>query len=141
MKGLILLLAVALAGCATPKKSAFVEPPGWNPQPLGPVRNTFAEIVERGRREQAAQAEAAAAAREEFIATHPELTERQRELIRTSRYALGWSREMVRASMGEPQRISQTVSAFGRLETWSYRSGIQLLQFLNGSLTSFHLDQ
>ena len=95
----------------------------------------------RFRKERAAQAEALTATRQSYLASHPELSPRDRELLQQGSYAIGWPRERVRASIGEPQRISESVSAAGRVETWSYRSGIELLQFVNGALASFHVER
>lgn len=141
MKALISILALLLAGCAAPNRNAFKEPPGWNPQPLASYQNPFAAIAERGRLERAAQSEAMSAAREDYVAAHPELSARDRELVQQGRYAIGWTREMVQASKGEPQRMIETVSAFGQVESWIYRGGIELIQFVNGKLTSFHVER
>lgn len=141
MKALIPLLAVLLCGCAATKPAAFIPPPGWNPQPLAARPDPVAQALGRVRRERAVQAEAVAAAREAYLVAHPELSPRERELVKQGSYAIGWPSGRVRASIGEPQRISQTVSAFGQVETWTYRSGIEVLQFANGALTTFHVER
>lgn len=140
MKTLIPLLAVVLAGCAMTKpapRSEFGIPPGTAAQ----RRDSPATLVEPFRQERAAQAEVMSTARKVYLDAHPELSARDRELVQRGSYAIGWPRERVTASIGEPQRISQTVSAFGQVETWIYRSGIELLQFVNGVLTSFHVER
>ena len=141
MKALIPLLAVLLAGCVSQKPAAFIPPPSWNPEPLAPRLDPVAQAKELLRRRQASQAEAAATARQAYLASHPDLSARDRELVQQGRYAIGWPSERVVISIGEPQRISQTVSAAGQVETWSYRSGSELLQFVNGTLTTFHIQR
>ena len=141
MKALILILAGLLAGCVSQKPAAFIPPPGWNPAPLAPRLDPVAQAKELLRQRQSAQAEAAATARQVHLDAHPELAPRDRELLQQGSYAIGWPRERVQASIGEPQRISQTVSAAGQVETWSYRSGIELLQFVNGNLTRFRIQR
>lgn len=141
MKALIPILAVVLAGCAAPSRQAFKEPPGWNPQPLAQRPDPVAQSLERYRRERAAEAGVLTSARNAYLDAHAELSPRDRELLHQGSYAIGWPPERVRASIGEPQRISETVSAGGRIETWSYRGGIELLQFVNGALATFHVER
>jgi len=138
MKALIPLLAVLLAGCVSQKPAALIPPPS---QPLAPRLDPVAQAKELLRRRQASQAEAAATARQAYLAAHPDLSARDRELVQQGRYAIGWPSDRVLASIGEPQRISQTVSAAGQVDIWSYRSGIELLQFVNGTLTTFHIQR
>ena len=83
--------------------------------------------------------EAASRRRESFIAAHPELEVKVVEMIRSRRYGLDWPEGWVLASMGEPQSTSTSVSALGSFESWSYRSGNEVIYFLNGRVVRWYL--
>ena len=48
---------------------------------------------------------------------------------------LGMTQEMVRLAIGEPTRVTSTVSVLGTLDSWWYGNTDALLTFTNGRLT------
>lgn len=58
------------------------------------------------------------------IAKQPELfnrlTAEQQQMIREGRVGLGFDMDMVKLSLGEPDRIRERIDASGKSEVWSY---------------------
>ncbi len=147
-----LIAAVLLAGCASPRPVASLAPaPAAATAPTVPADRprTVAEATAwrkagqpdyTGAIKQRIDTERAAAqaARNNFAAAHPKLSEADRKLLLAGGYALGWPADWVRASRGEPQRTSTGVSALGTLESWTYRSGHEIVYFLNGRVSRWH---
>lgn len=124
--------AALLAGCGNPRPAALLAPgPVAAVAPAPDFASTIKERVATERATVQAQ-------REAFVAASPELSDADRKLLLTGGYALDWPAAWVRASRGEPQRTSKSVSALGTFESWTYRSGHEVIYFLNGRVARWH---
>jgi len=145
MKLLCTLIAAALlAGCSAPPKDTRSPSPSSSirlPTLAESIAEQEASFARRAERAQKAQREADAenaARRTAFVAANPDLPEADRTVLLRGGYALGWPADWVRASRGEPQRTSTSVSALGTFESWTYRSGHEIVYFLNGRVSRWH---
>lgn len=77
---------------------------------------------------------ASPATRTTYIEKHPDLTEREREDIRTGYVWIGATAEQVRATLGKPRRISRDVGSWGVHEQWVFRG--LYVYFEDGIVTS-----
>lgn len=133
-----LVAAALLAACAGPKQAKWTAPEGWNPQPMLALPDRSAIHLQKLRFDLELERKKAADSREQYVAEHPDLPPEAKRLILARSYALDWPTEWVRASMGEPQNSSRTVSANGVFESWSYRSGNEVIYFLNGRVVRWY---
>ncbi|UGU17724.1 hypothetical protein LS482_07555 [Sinomicrobium kalidii] len=77
-----------------------------------------------------------------LISEHPEWTKKQIELIKRGEIEVGMTKDMVKASWGEPSYINKTDSEYtGKVTAWSYYrvfgSNIKAVSFKEGIVSMF----
>lgn len=78
--------------------------------------------------------------RQDYVTTHPELTQQTKQDILEGRIRIGMTREQVKATWGYPDDINRTVGSWGEHEQWIYGYDIRFRRYLyfeNGKLTSW----
>jgi len=77
--------------------------------------------------------------RNSFVSNNPDLRDELRRNILNGKVSIGMSREMVRASWGEPREVNRTVTSNSVNEQWVYGTiyNRQYLYFRNGIMHTF----
>lgn len=78
--------------------------------------------------------------RRSYVSENPELTKSQRDDIRAGRLQAGMTRDMVRASLGEPVETSAKTSSTGTVtEKWLYEEEDETItvEFRDGRVVSW----
>lgn len=69
---------------------------------------------------------------------HPDVSDKNWELICRGKLAIDMTREEARLSLGYPAQIDRQAAPVGLLERWTYEDG-KILNFTDGLLTSFRI--
>ena len=75
-------------------------------------------------------------ARRKWYVNNNKISDKTKQLILEGRFATGWPKEHLHASIGKPYDINRTVSSKNVHEQWLYYSGYYIY-FENGILTSW----
>jgi hypothetical protein len=70
-------------------------------------------------------------------AARPDLPKKIADAVLAQQVVLGMTTEQVQFSWGEPRNRSQSVSAAGTFETWSYPNHDTTVSFVNGKVESW----
>lgn len=127
-----ILLAVVLAGCATPSQRREAE----ETRGIKARAMDVEARIEAWATEQRAVSQAVEDPRQTYVDAHPEMSDEVKRAIVGQRIRVGMTPEQVAVSWGKPESKNITDGAYGRREQWVYPSH-QYLYFVHGKLESW----